>query len=273
VSEGNLDGMNYVLNCLSLNTPTSVNLDSGIGENLESPFEEEVYQSLVEHFDNSCIIPQLKIGGFRIDLVYDCGLPNVPKIAIECDGAKYHSSKEAYLYDIHRQKIIESQGFVFHRIWSTNWWRDYKKEEDKLVKFIRSTIDSFNAENQNNLDLTADAFNDEIVSFSQFSNIKSVDEYYESENEHLEQFQEEEDDDDDKAIKIGSIVKLNYINNDKVVTILISDNQLAKNEVVNGIQKINSKSPLALSLNKKHKGEIVKIGNLDNYVEILDVQN
>jgi very-short-patch-repair endonuclease len=271
VSEGNLDGMNYVLNCLSLNTPTSVNLDSGIGENLESPFEEEVYQSLVEHFDNSCIIPQLKIGGFRIDLVYDCGLPNVPKIAIECDGAKYHSSKEAYLYDIHRQKIIESQGFVFHRIWSTNWWRDYKKEEDKLVKFIRSTIDSFNAENQNNLDLTADAFNDEIVSFSQFSNIKSVDEYYESENEHLEQFQEE--DDDDKAIKIGSIVKLNYINNDKVVTILISDNQLAKNEVVNGIQKINSKSPLALSLNKKHKGEIVKIGNLDNYVEILDVQN
>ena len=58
-----------------------------------------------------------------------------------------------------------------------------------------------------------------------------------------------------------------------MVTILISDNQLAKNEVVNGIQKINSKSPLALSLNKKHKGEIVKIGNLDNYVEILDVQN
>ena len=271
VSEGNLDGMHHVLNCLSLNTPTSVNLDSALGENLESPFEEEVYQSLVEHFYTSCIIPQLKIGGFRIDIVYDCGLPNVPKIAIECDGAKYHSSKEAYLYDIHRQKIIESQGFVFHRIWSTNWWKDYKKEEDKLVRFIRSTIESFTSENQNNLHLTADAFNDEIITFSRFSNIKSVDQYYEIEN--VELIHEDVDIKDHKAIRIGSIVKLNYINNDKIVTVLISDNQFTKNEVVNGIQNINSKSPLAVSLIKKFKGEIIKIGNLDNYVEILDVQN
>ena len=58
------------------------------------------------------------------------------KIAIECDGAAYHSSKEAYLYDLHRQKILEQNGFVFHRIWSTNWFRNHKRETERLVKFI-----------------------------------------------------------------------------------------------------------------------------------------
>ena len=60
----------------------------------------------------------------------------MPKIAIECDGASYHSSREAYLYDLHRQRILESCGFVFYRIWSTNWFRNTKREEEKLVAFI-----------------------------------------------------------------------------------------------------------------------------------------
>ena len=59
-------------------------------------------------------------------------------IAIECDGAKYHSSNEAYAWDIFRQKELEKQGFKFHRIWSTNWWTDNRKELDKLVDFVYS---------------------------------------------------------------------------------------------------------------------------------------
>ena len=66
------------------------------------------------------------------------GLIGIPKIAIECDGAKYHSSQEAYLYDRHRQKILEEHGFVFHRIWSTNWWRNTSRETTKLIDFIKN---------------------------------------------------------------------------------------------------------------------------------------
>lgn len=105
---------------------------------LESPFEEEVYEELMRYFDPSEIIIQYKFAEFRIDLVYLSKNPNVPKIAIECDGKQYHSSKESYLHDIHRQRILEDKGFVFHRIWSTNWWRNYKKETTKLVDFIKS---------------------------------------------------------------------------------------------------------------------------------------
>lgn len=104
---------------------------------LESPFEEEVYAAILDHFDTGQIGIQHQVAGFRIDLVYYPKDPNKPTIAIECDGASYHSSREAYLYDLHRQKILESYGFVFHRIWSTDWWRNAKRETLKLVDFIR----------------------------------------------------------------------------------------------------------------------------------------
>jgi very-short-patch-repair endonuclease len=103
---------------------------------LESPFEEEVYQYLVDSVGEENLLTQMEFGGFRIDLVYDSKIEGVPKIAIECDGAKYHSSREAYVYDLHRQKILENFGFVFHRIWSTNWWRNPKREVEKLIHFI-----------------------------------------------------------------------------------------------------------------------------------------
>lgn len=101
----------------------------------ESPFEEEVYQMLVSEFGTSNVIPQYQCGGFRIDLVVIS--PNKSKkIAIECDGAAYHSSELNWHHDIYRQRQLEKEGFVFHRIWSTNWWKNHRSEWKKLVGFI-----------------------------------------------------------------------------------------------------------------------------------------
>ena len=46
-----------------------------------------------------------------------------------------------------------------------------------------------------------------------------------------------------------------------------------KNEIKNGVQNIYCKSPLAISLIGHTIGDIVKIGNLDNFVEILQIKN
>ncbi len=140
VSEQDENARQSVLNALAENTNSNNTDFDNVYTELESPFEEEVYQALVssEGIDNEKIYPQLRFAGFRIDMVYDFKKPNIPKIAIECDGAKYHSSQEAYLHDRYRQKILEQHGFVFHRIWSTNWWRNPKKETHKLVEFIKS---------------------------------------------------------------------------------------------------------------------------------------
>ena len=95
----------------------------------ESPFEEEVYQELVQFIPESEIQPQFEIGGFRLDFLIG------DKIALECDGKSYHKGEEAYKHDMYRQKELEKQGYIFHRIWSTNWFRDKDLEMKKFLDF------------------------------------------------------------------------------------------------------------------------------------------
>ncbi|GBU24564.1 hypothetical protein R83H12_01198 [Fibrobacteria bacterium R8-3-H12] len=104
----------------------------------ESPFEEEVYCRLAEKIGEDRLEQQYKVGGFRIDIVVKPKQNNKPFIAIECDGAKYHSSNEAYAWDMFRQSQLEKYGLIFHRIWSTNWWNSPEKELEKLLVFINT---------------------------------------------------------------------------------------------------------------------------------------
>lgn len=102
----------------------------------ESPFEEEVLNSLCNIIDPSRIRLQHKVGWFRIDMIILSKKDNKPLIAIECDWATYHSGDMAYCNDIFRQNILEWLGFKFHRIRSTNWWRDKQNEEKKLRSYL-----------------------------------------------------------------------------------------------------------------------------------------
>jgi superfamily I DNA and/or RNA helicase/very-short-patch-repair endonuclease len=114
-------------------TRTANNSNIGL---TESPFEEEVYQVLVAEFGVEKVIPQMKCGGFRIDLVVKSPITG-KNIAIECDGAAYHSSELNWHHDIYRQRQLEKQGFVFHRIWSTNWFKNMDYECQNLISFIK----------------------------------------------------------------------------------------------------------------------------------------
>jgi transcription elongation GreA/GreB family factor len=56
----------------------------------------------------------------------------------------------------------------------------------------------------------------------------------------------------------------------KVITVQIV-NYVVKNELKEGVQKIRIESPLAISLLGNREGDLVKIGNLDNFVEIIKI--
>jgi superfamily I DNA and/or RNA helicase/transcription elongation GreA/GreB family factor/very-short-patch-repair endonuclease len=273
VSEGNNDSRIGILTALSENSTKSTSFNVGSFGELESPFEEEVYQRLVDEVDESKLIPQMKVSEFRIDIVYDPKIAGVPKIAIECDGAKYHSSREAYLHDRHRQKILENHGFVFHRIWSTNWWRNPQKETKRLIEFIRS-VESRNDYNLINHSETSFAFTDEfqmvenyvaqttIINIdNEIATIKSIEK---KEEKQAKLFKDE--------INLGSKVTVKYMNNGKDIKVHIVETA-NKNELSNGIQKISLKSPLATSILGHTVGDIVKVGNLDNFVEIIEIKN
>jgi len=101
----------------------------------ESPFEEEVYGLLVDEFGRKNVTQQFKVGGFRLDFVIKTKTKDV---VLECDGKSYHSSEEAYAYDMYRQKELENLGFIVYRIWSTNWFRNKELEIKKLLNFVKS---------------------------------------------------------------------------------------------------------------------------------------
>jgi superfamily I DNA and/or RNA helicase len=135
ISENNGEVQEEILkllynNCESRQYDNEYNLGS------ESPFEEEVFNRLAAKIGENRIEQQYKIGGFRIDLVIKSKITMKPIIALECDGAEYHSSNEAYAWDIFRESVIKPYGFIFYRIWSTNWWYSAERELNKLVEFI-----------------------------------------------------------------------------------------------------------------------------------------
>lgn len=101
------------------------------GEAAESPFEEDVadvIRSLGYLAD-----PQVGSVGFRIDMgVRHPDRPGIYLLAVECDGATYHSALWARERDRLRQDVLEHLGWQFHRIWSTDWFYNRKAEIERL---------------------------------------------------------------------------------------------------------------------------------------------
>lgn len=130
VSDGDKEGAKIILNSL---------LDSDIKRDtvlkFDSPFEEEVYDSLIK--SGLCVDTQIGVSGYKIDLgVYDTETSKYI-IGIECDGSAYHSSKVARERDIHRQRYLESRGWKIHRIWSRDWWNNPQEEVNKILEKIK----------------------------------------------------------------------------------------------------------------------------------------
>ena len=97
------------------------------GKAPDSPFEQEVIAALKEAgYETE---PQVGAAGYYIDIaVRDPASPGKYMLAIECDGAMYHSSQSARDRDRLRQSVLEGLGWRFHRIWSTDWFRNPQAE-------------------------------------------------------------------------------------------------------------------------------------------------
>ena len=71
--------------------------------------------------------------GYRIDLaVVHPSDENRYLLGIECDGATFHSAKSVKERDVMRQKFLEGKGWIIERIWSRNWWKNPKREIDRI---------------------------------------------------------------------------------------------------------------------------------------------
>lgn len=118
--------------------PRAIDASAKVRGGLESPFEAQVYDALTaKGWD---VDTQVGCSGYRIDMaVRDPKLPGRYLLGVECDGAMYHSSRNARDRDRLRQQVLEeSYGWTLHRIWSTDWWQSPDAElarlEDRLER-------------------------------------------------------------------------------------------------------------------------------------------
>ena len=104
-----------------------------------NPFERDIEAQLTKA--GIPVIAQWGSSGYWID--YAAQHPTRPGrmvLAIECDGAVYHSSATARDRDRLRQEHLERLGWTFHRIWSTEWFRHRDKEIARAVAAYRAAV-------------------------------------------------------------------------------------------------------------------------------------
>ncbi|MDI2076298.1 DUF3320 domain-containing protein [Bradyrhizobium sp. Mp27] len=115
--------------------------DAPTGLDADSPFEEDV-ADVVRGYG---FLADAQVGsaGFRIDLgIRHPDKPGSYILAVECDGATYHSALWARERDRLRQDVLEHLGWRFHRIWSTDWFYNRHFEIERLRKALLDARES-----------------------------------------------------------------------------------------------------------------------------------
>ncbi len=112
--------------------------DRGVDKPELDPFEIDVRDALAPHMP---LTPQFGASGYWID--FAAGHPARPGryvLAIECDGASYHSGRSARERDRLRQEQLERLGWTFHRIWSTDWFEDRQAAVSRAVDAYQAAV-------------------------------------------------------------------------------------------------------------------------------------
>jgi very-short-patch-repair endonuclease len=107
-----------------------------IGSEPDSDFEVEVAARLRAR--GYQVDAQVGVSGYKIDL----GIrhPDHPEhflAGVECDGARYHSSKSARDRDRLREEVLRGLGWELLRVWSTDWFDNPDLETEKLAKRLQ----------------------------------------------------------------------------------------------------------------------------------------
>ena len=111
------------------------------GAGADSLFEVDVAKAISQLGYDADL--QVGSSGFRIDIaVRHPERAGEYVLAVECDGATYHSALWARERDRLRQEVLEGLGWRFHRIWSTDWFHNRSKEKVRLQKSIERAIAS-----------------------------------------------------------------------------------------------------------------------------------
>jgi very-short-patch-repair endonuclease len=110
-------------------------------------FEQSVLHALERQ--GIPVYPQWGVSEYRIDFALaHPERPGQMVLAVETDGASYHHCVSARDRDRLRQDQLERLGWRFHRLWSTDWFRDPEAETRRIVERWQQACQAANEEHE-----------------------------------------------------------------------------------------------------------------------------
>ena len=146
-------GTNMLKRWLEFSASNVLEQQEGPYAETDSDFEDYVIEQIRSIGCEA--VPQVGCAGYRIDIgVKHPDWPYGFILAVECDGATYHSCRSARDRDRLRQEVLERLGWHFHRIWSTDWFNDPRAETARLRAAIERRLEELKAQPREALDFS-----------------------------------------------------------------------------------------------------------------------
>lgn len=112
-------------------------LAESVGRDRHAVFEEQIAKALQER--GYQVHQNVGVSGLFVDIAV--ALPDQPDrylLAVECDGPSYRGGRSARDRDRLRRSVLESQGWIVHRIWSGDWFKRPQEQLERLIAAIEA---------------------------------------------------------------------------------------------------------------------------------------
>ena len=110
--------------------------DTSLGEQPLAYFSTEVATDLVSYLGSSRIRQKVRVLGIEVPLLIEPKFDKQPTILIFPDGFLTDASSTSYLWEVDQIQNWKEQNYLFHPVWSVNWWRNPKQEARRLASWV-----------------------------------------------------------------------------------------------------------------------------------------
>lgn len=105
-------------------------------EKCDSQFERDVVTALASADPSLTIRTQVEAIGYSLDIVLEN--PEGHRLAVECDGDRWHTEHDQIRSDLYRQRTLESIGWSFERFLASEWYDDPSARTRAILDRLRS---------------------------------------------------------------------------------------------------------------------------------------
>lgn len=203
-------------------------------------------------------IPQVGVAGYFIDIgVRHPEWPHGFILGIECDGASYHSAKSARDRDRLRQEVLERLGWHFHRIWSTDWFNNPRREAERIREVIVERMQTLKAREVEFLSQPALVETTTDIELPKLETSPQAETPILSQSIQASEPTKQVISANHRGVAVGDTVRVRYLTGDrKVLIVTIS---AAKSDIDEGI--IHYEAPIAKALLGAEQGDEVEVLN------------